>query len=333
VTTDICGKRDSHATRLDAEAQETIKNARLHRKAITAIFFESNGGQAKADATVPEVRFAVAEPGLDIGNVETVLEALTEGCYYLAVDRNRYHFSLRENLNKRFADRRATIPPAQVEDHIREEIQKVFSNNTGLQLIPFPEKTIQVPDRPAVTLLVLAPDQSIQDEKPTAAFVETMIRGYGTSSRTFKSSLIFSVPETPDNLREAARKVLAWEALDDDDLKLDETQVHQLAENLKKARRDLKETIWRTYKNLAVQAFLFQSGVDDRGRGVFRGHVHHHERNCRGVLAKSHSIGALPADTHFSCSRGTIPCSCRSSAGRPANYGAAARGSRERSSD
>ncbi len=102
VTTDICGKRDSHATRLDAEAQETIKNARLHRKGSTAIFFESNGGQAKTDATVPEIRFAVAEPGLDIGNVETALEALTEGCYYLAVERNRYHFSLKENLNKRF---------------------------------------------------------------------------------------------------------------------------------------------------------------------------------------------------------------------------------------
>src|SRR5437762_9904757 len=87
VTTDICGKRDSHAMRLDAEAQETIKNARLHHKVSTAIFFESNGGQARAVATVPEIRFAVAEPSLDIGNIETALEALTECCYYLAVER------------------------------------------------------------------------------------------------------------------------------------------------------------------------------------------------------------------------------------------------------
>ncbi|HEX3720706.1 MAG TPA: hypothetical protein VH595_22375 [Verrucomicrobiae bacterium] len=35
-------------------------------------------------------------------------------------------------------------------------------------------------------------------------------------------------------------------------MKLDETHVHQLAENLKRARRDLKETIWRTYKNLML---------------------------------------------------------------------------------
>ena len=268
VTTDICGKRDSHATRLDAEATETIKNARLHRKAITAIFFESNGGQAKTDATVPEIRFAVAEPGLDIGNVETALEALTEGCYYLAVERNRYHFSLKENLNKRFADRRATIPATEVEDRIREEIQKVFSTGNGLDRVFFADKTIQIADRPAVTLVVLAPDQSLQDEQATAAFVETMIRDYGTSSRTFKSSIIFSVPEAPDTLRDDARKVLAWEAIDEDDLKLDETQVHQLAENLKKAKRDLKETIWRTYKNLMLL------GKDNTVKRVDLGLVH-----------------------------------------------------------
>ena len=252
VTTDICGKRDSHATRLDAEAQETIKIARLHRKAITAIFFESNGGQAKTDATVPEIRFAVGEPGLDIGNVETVLEALTEGCYYLAVERNRYRFSLKENLNKRFADRRATIPAALVEEHVCEEIQKVFSDGSGVERVYFPEKTIQIADRPAVTLVVLSPDRSLQDEKGSLPFIENMIREYGTSARTFKSSVIFCVPESPDTLREDARKVLAWEAIEDDDLKLDDTQVHQLSENLKKARRDLKESIWRTYKNLML---------------------------------------------------------------------------------
>jgi hypothetical protein len=72
----------------------------------------------------------------------------------------------------------------------------------------------------------------------------------------------------PDALREDARKVLAWEAIDDDDLKLDETQVHQLAENLKRARRDLKETIWRTYKNLMML------GKDNTVKRIDLGLVH-----------------------------------------------------------
>ena len=94
LTTDICGKDDSHSIQMDREAVEAIKKARLHRKVATSIFFESNGGMMKAEATVPEIRLAVGEPGLDIGNVETVLETLSNNCYFLSIERNRYRFSI-----------------------------------------------------------------------------------------------------------------------------------------------------------------------------------------------------------------------------------------------
>lgn len=96
VTTDIAGSAGAHAMRLDEEATEAIKKARLHRKVAATIFFESNGGQGndRREATAPEIRLAVGDPEIDIGNVETTLDALTTACYC---------FSLRENLNKRFA--------------------------------------------------------------------------------------------------------------------------------------------------------------------------------------------------------------------------------------
>lgn len=89
VTTDISGKPDAFAVRLDKEAVDTIKKARLHQKTATTIFFESNGGQVKAEATLPEIRLAVAEPGLDIGNVETALDALSESCYFFTVEKTK----------------------------------------------------------------------------------------------------------------------------------------------------------------------------------------------------------------------------------------------------
>jgi predicted AAA+ superfamily ATPase len=92
VTTDICGRKDSHALRLDNEAVDSIKKSRLHKKVATTIFFESNGGMAKAEATLPEIRLAVAEPDIDIGNIETVLETLGSTCYYLSIDRNRFQY-------------------------------------------------------------------------------------------------------------------------------------------------------------------------------------------------------------------------------------------------
>jgi hypothetical protein len=252
VTTDICGKKDSHAIRLDKEAVDAIKKARLHRKIATTIFFESNGGQTKVDATIPEIRLAVAEPGLDIGNIETCLESLAEACYFLTVERNRYHFSLKENLNKRFADRRASIQPPKIEERVREEIQKVFGAGPKIERAWFPEQSNQVLDRPVLTFAVLAPERSMEDKLRTSQFIDAMTRECGASGRTFKNALIWCVAESSGPIHDEARKVLAWEDIDDekDELRLDDAQKRQLAENVKKAERDLKEAVWRTYKNL-----------------------------------------------------------------------------------
>ncbi len=253
ITTDICGKGDSFATRLDEEAVEAIKKARLHRKIATTIFFESNGGMAKGEATVPEIRLAVAEPNLDVGNVETVLETLGTSCYFLTIERNKYRFGLSPNLNKLIADRRASIVAEKIEETIRAEVQKTFTAGTGIERVYFPLKTSDISNRPVLTLVVLAPDRSMQ-ETSALEWVNTATKECGTSARTFKSALVWAIADSEMPLREAARSLLAWQAIDDeqDSLRLDDVQVKQLAENLGKAKRDLKENVWYTYRHLAL---------------------------------------------------------------------------------
>ncbi|MFQ5641876.1 MAG: ATP-binding protein, partial [bacterium] len=241
ITTDIAGKSDSFALRLDQEAIENIKKARLHQKIATAIFFESSGGQQQKEATLPEIRLAVGEPGLDVGNIETVLEELTTHCYYLRVEKNRYKFSLTPNLNKLLSDRRASIQQKQIDERVREEVQLVFRAKQEIDHIFFPERSNQIPDKPALRLVVLAPDKSI-NESETLPFIEQVTRECGSSGRTYKSGLIWAVPDSSASLNETARKLLAWEDIKTHDRKqLDESQQRQLAENLKRAQRDLNE--------------------------------------------------------------------------------------------
>lgn len=259
VTTDIVGKKDAHAVRLDSEANDSIKKARLHRKVATTIFFESNGGQVGADAkeaSVPEIRLAVGEPESDIGNIETVLEALTDACYYLSVEKTRYKFSLKENLNKRFADRRATVQSGQIDEEVKREIQKLFAAKEFVERVFSPEKSIQISDHPAVTFIIGDLSRTLEDAKPTLIFAEQMIRECGSSARTFKSALIWVIAEAAQPMREEARKLLAWQAIRDEagDLHLDEAQKKQLHENIQKAHRDLRESIWRSYKHVALLA-------------------------------------------------------------------------------
>lgn len=256
VTSDICGKADSHAVRLDAVAPDAIRKTRLHRKVATSIFFESNGGQLQGYATLPEVRLATGEPNGDIANVETVLEALAPpdgSCYYLDAARNRFWFSTKPNLNKLLSDRRAGIAEPKIDERIRAEVQKVFAEGKGVDRVYFPDRSNQISDRPALTLVVLPPERCLSDAK-TLDFVASATKEAGLSARTFKSALIWAGVDSDAALREDARRLLAWEDIYDeqDDLHLDDVQRSQLQTNLKKAAVGLRETVWRSYRKLAL---------------------------------------------------------------------------------
>ncbi len=269
VTVDIAGRKEAFAVALDEEANETLSKERLHQKVATAVFFESNGGTTKSEATLPEVRLAVGHPDLDMGNVETVLDALSDRCYYFNVERKNYKFSLRENLNKRFSDKRANIAQTLIDETVRQEIQKRFAAKEGVERAFFPQKTIQISDRPVLTFIVGDLSQTMEETKDTPAMMEQMTRECGSSNRTFKSSLIWVIADSPRLMREEARKLLAWQAIDDEaiDLKLDEVQRRQLSENIEKAKRDLRDSVWRSYKH------VFLLGKDNALRSIDLGMV------------------------------------------------------------
>lgn len=256
VTTDIVGRKDSHAARLDSEAAEDIKKARLHRRVATTIFFESNGGRAQTYATLPEIRLAVGAPDINLAQFDSIIDALVPPngeCYYLDTNRNRYWFSAKPNLTKLLADRKASVPPDQIEQRVQDEIEKAFVKIEGVERSFFPVTSNQINNVPAITLVIMAPDQR-PDEYGTTSRIESFIRDYGSGSRTYKSALIFVLAASDTALREESRKVLAWEAISDerDDLSLDDTQKRQIDQNITSARRDLREAVWRAYHHIAL---------------------------------------------------------------------------------
>jgi hypothetical protein len=258
ITTDVCGKKDSLATRLDTEAVDTIRKSHLHCKVATAVFFESNGGPHKNEASVPEIRLAVGNPQMDIGNIETVLETLYDTCYYLEAKGNQYRFTLKENLNKRFADRSANVKDAAIDEIIAEEIQKVFPAAEGIERVFSPEKSAQIEDRPVITLVIIGPSHPLLGSRGINQFIDSMTKEHGQSARTYKSAVIWAVPESSAQIRQEARKLIAWQDIGDEGLQLDDVQRRQLNTNVEKAKRDLKESVWRAYTKVIL---LDKSGV------------------------------------------------------------------------
>jgi hypothetical protein len=254
VTTDIAGKDESWATRLDIEAIDAIKKSRLHKKCATTIFFESNGGQTvQGLATIPEIKLSVGDPDLDIGLVDGVIQSLLDSCYYLTAVNNKYKYSIHENLIKRFADRRASIQAPAANELVESEIRKVFDKGSVLEKVMFPEKSNQVTDRPVLSLVVLHPSKRINDPE-TKVFLDDLINNYGNSARVYKSGILFCVAEDGQPIKEEAKKFLAWETIYEEayELKLDEEQRKQVKVNMDRAKKDIIENIWKAYKNLVL---------------------------------------------------------------------------------
>src|SRR5207248_9186021 len=115
-----------------------------------------------------------------------------------------------------------------------------------------PARSNDVPNRPMLTLVVLGLDTPA-GEKKANDLMELVVRECGSSGRTFKSALMFAVPEAGDAVREAARNLLAWEDIDDDEdtkKRIDDGQRNLLDRNLKNARKDLDEAIFRAYRQV-----------------------------------------------------------------------------------
>ena len=257
LTADIAGRADSHAVRLDRQATDETKRLGLHQKAATIILFESNGGQLRTEAAIGEIKAAIGRPEANLAMVDPVLEGLVDSCYYLAADRNRYRVSLTPQLNKVIAERKAGVSEKAIDDRVRKEIQTCFQagpKDLDFERRFFPSKTIDVSDRPVLTLVVLGPDQTA-DIPGVRTLVETIVRECGNAGRTFKAALLFALADSPAAMAEQARELLAWEDIEDDHetvARLDDGQRRQLRQKLERAKSDLREAVWRAYRRVLL---------------------------------------------------------------------------------
>ncbi len=162
------------------------------------------------------------------------------------------------------------VKDKEIDQRIKDQSQAFF--NAGPKELDrrfFPGRSNDVPNRPVLTLVVLGLDNTVSDAA-THKLMESIVRECGTSGRTYKSALIFAAPDSAENIREAARSLLAWEAIDEDEetkSRLDDTNKRLLARSKGRAESDMAEAIWRSYRN------LFLLGADNKLRQIDLGQI------------------------------------------------------------
>src|SRR5439155_18499176 len=132
IDADLAGE-GSHARALDAETKGPLEN--IHYRVGTSILFESSGGMVDKVAHLPEIRFAIGEPGLDTTSIDNAAASLERKGFYLRkIGKDGFRFGFQPTLKKVVGDRRASLDDAEVNRELRKTVREDWERRSAVPL-------------------------------------------------------------------------------------------------------------------------------------------------------------------------------------------------------
>jgi hypothetical protein len=254
---DIAGER-SHARALDADTKGPLRD--VHRRLGTAIFFESSGGMVDKVSHLPELRFGLGEPDLDIASVDNAADALERRAFYLRkVGADGYRFGFRATLKKVVADRRASLDEQRdVRPAVRQMVKNEFARGANVPVVHFPEDGAAVPDTPELTIVVMGPEFEWDGSEGPQARIAEWTRQRGLETRRYPAALVWCVKKPGRGLQDQVEALLAWHRVSDElragllSSEVEPAETQEAAGKVKAAETDAREEVWASYGYLVV---------------------------------------------------------------------------------
>ena len=208
IDADIAGQ-NNHAHALDADTSGLLRD--IHRRVATAILFESSGGQTDKSAHLPELRFALGEPGIETTSIDTAANQMeARGFFIRRKGTDGYQFGFKPTLKKVVNDRRASLDEEEVFAETRKIVENEFLKGKTLPIIPFPEDGAAVQDTVRLSLAVLSPAQEWAEDGSLRQTILEWTRNRGNSPRLYPGSLIWCIRKPGRELRNKVEILLAW---------------------------------------------------------------------------------------------------------------------------
>lgn len=298
ITTDLAGER-THAGALDADTKGPLKD--IHRRAGTAILFESSGGMAPDKvALIQEIRFDLGEPDLDTTSIDAAADALERRAYYLRkVGRDGYRFWHQPRLKKVVGDKRAALDPEEVLKTLRAMIRDHFNDKKAVPVDYFPSEGSGVGDVPRLTLWIIDPETPY-DETLRARLAE-WTRTRGETPRSYPAALVWCARKSGRELLDKVELLLAWKRVNDD-LKsgrlggeFDANEKQQVLGEIRGAEEDVHDAVWAAYRYVLV--YDAKEGGLRASIDMGAGHASAGESLTARILVALRSEGLLGGET------------------------------------
>lgn len=256
IDTDIAGQ-NSHARALDTETTGALKD--IHRRVATTILFESSGGQTDKSAHLPELRFALGEPGVETTSIDLAAAQMeSRGFFIRKRGTDGFQFGFKPTLKKVVNDRRASLDEEEILSETKGIVEKEFERNKSIPVITFPEDAAAVQESTKLSLVVLSPEQEWTEDGALRSRVSDWTRNRGDSPRLYPASLIWCVRREDRELRKKVEVLLAWRKVNREHLdgtlagEFDRTDNEEINAKLRDAQDSAVDEVWASYRYIAL---------------------------------------------------------------------------------
>lgn len=288
IETDIAGEQ-SHARALDADTKEPLRD--IHRRVGTVILFESSGGQTDKVAHLPEIRFALGEPGIDTTSIDNAAFALESRAYYIQrVGSDGFKVYHKATIRKAVNDRRASLDEeTEVKPAIRKLVEGEFRRGATVPIVAFPSDGAEIPDTPRLSLVISDPEAEWTGSGPLRSQIAEWTRRRGTSPRLYPAALVWCLKKPGKELREKVEWWLAWQRVAQEVAAgilggdYDRTDRAELQSKVSEAEEAAKDEVWGSYRYTVVFDPREPDGLKVIDLGA--GHSSAGETLCGRVLA------------------------------------------------
>lgn len=293
IDTDISGEQ-AHSKALDADTKGPLRD--IHRRAGTAILFESSGGQTDKVAHLPELRFALGEPELDTTSVDNAAFALEGRSYFIRkTGADGFRIGYQPTMKKVVSDRRASLDEdTEVKPALRKLVEEEFRRGASISVVAFPGDGAEIPDTPRLTLVVADPEVEWSGGGALRTQLAEWTRQRGKSPRLYPGALVWCLKKPGRDLRDKVELWLAWKRVAREVAEgtlggeFDRNDRAELQSKVKDAEEAAKDGVWGDYRFAVVANGQETDGLKVIDLGA--GHSSSGETLCGRV------IGALKSE-------------------------------------
>jgi len=296
IDADIAGDQ-AHSRALDADTKGALRD--IHRRVGTAVLFESSGGQVDKVAHLPELRFALGEPGLDTTSIDTAAATLESKAFFVRkVGADGFQIRHTPTLKKVVNDRRASLDDtAEVKPAMRRLVENEFRENATIPIVAFPEDSAAIQDTPRLTLVLMDPEWEWTDSGDVREQIATWTRKRGTSDRLYPGALVWCLKKPGRELREKTELMLAWERVQREvregvlGSEFDRADLADLRATVSDAEDDARDEVWAGYRFVVLADKEAPDGLKVVDLGA--GHASGSDSLCGRVIAALKSEALL----------------------------------------